>query len=57
MFLTPGYVPELNTFLFGNILTVGPSDLLAFGIFGLVLAVFTVSCYRRIVAVAFDSDY
>ena len=57
VFLTPGYVPELNTFLFGNILTVGPSDLLAFGIFGLVLAVFTVSCYRRIVAVAFDSDF
>ena len=57
VFITPGYVPELNTFLFGNILTVGPSDLLAFGIFGLVLAVFTVSCYRRIVAVAFDSDF
>ena len=29
VFLTPGYVPELNAFLFGNILNVSPSDLMA----------------------------
>ena len=26
VFLTPGYVPELNSFLFGNILTVSTND-------------------------------
>ncbi|MDE6489503.1 MAG: metal ABC transporter permease, partial [Paramuribaculum sp.] len=33
VFLTPGYVPELNTFLFGNVLTISPADLWTFGIF------------------------
>ncbi|MDE6812655.1 MAG: metal ABC transporter permease, partial [Duncaniella sp.] len=33
MFLTPGYVPELNAFLFGNVLTITRGDLWSFGIF------------------------
>ncbi len=40
VFLTPGYVPELNTFLFGNILTINTTDLLIFGVFTLLLIVF-----------------
>lgn len=57
VFLTPGYVPELNTFLFGNILTVGDADLLAIGIYAVALALFTALFYRRLVAVAFDADF
>ncbi len=57
VFLTPGYVPELNTFLFGNILTVTGDDLIAFGIFTAVTMAFTAWQYRRIVAVAFDRDF
>ena len=30
IFLTPGYVPELNSFLFGNILTISSADIAAF---------------------------
>ena len=48
VFLTPGYVPELQSFLFGNILTVSHTDLL--------LAVMAL-LHRPIVACAFDSDY
>lgn len=40
VFLTPGYVPELNSFLFGNILTVSTADLAAFAIFTAVLIAF-----------------
>ena len=40
VFLTPGYVPELNAFLFGNILTVSESDLWTFGGFAAVMGVF-----------------
>ena len=36
IFLTPGYVPELNSFLFGNILTISQYDLLAFFIYTLL---------------------
>lgn len=57
VFLTPGYVPELNTFLFGNVLTIGRSDLLAFGLFTAVLIGFYAMFYRHIVACAFDRDF
>lgn len=57
VFLTPGYVPELNTFLFGNILTINTGDIMAFAIYTAVLLVFFVWQYRRIVACAFDRDF
>lgn len=57
VFLTPGYVPELNAFLFGNILTVSTTDLIAFGAFAAVLAAFLGWKYHSVVAVAFDRDF
>lgn len=57
VFLTPGYVPELNSFLFGNVLTISRADLWAFALFTAVLALFFALFYRRIVAVAFDRDF
>lgn len=57
VFLTPGYVPELNTFLFGNILTVSRVDLISIAVYTAVLALFFLWGYRRIVAVAFDRDF
>ncbi|MCM1311121.1 MAG: metal ABC transporter permease [Bacteroides sp.] len=57
VFLTPGAVPELNSFLFGNILTINSADIWAFALFTVALAVFMVSCFSRIVASAFDSDF
>ncbi len=57
VFLTPGYVPELNSFLFGNILNITISDLWLFGAFTLVLALFFIWKYRQIVICAFDPDF
>ncbi len=57
IFLTPGYVPELNSFLFGNILTITVSDLWAFGVYTIVLIVFFALFYRKIIACAFDRDF
>lgn len=57
VFLTPGYVPELNSFLFGNVLTIGIDDLWAFSIFLVVLILFFSFFYRKIIAVAFDRDF
>lgn len=57
VFLTPGYVPELNSFLFGNILTITTGDLYAFAIYAVVLAAFVLIFYRAIVACAFDRDF
>ncbi len=57
VFLTPGYVPELNSFLFGNILTVGTSDLVLAATYTAALCGFFALFYRKIVAVAFDPDF
>lgn len=57
VFLTPGYVPELNAFLFGNILTIGTGDLWAFGVYSLVVVLFFACFSRKIVACAFDADF
>ncbi|MCH5247901.1 MAG: metal ABC transporter permease [Muribaculaceae bacterium] len=57
VFLTPGYVPELNSFLFGNILTITLTDIIIFGAFTLILLVFYFLCFNSIVVVAFDRDY
>lgn len=57
VFLTPGYVPELNAFLFGNILTVTSGDLWIFGAFAALLSTFFLAFYHQIVSVAFDADF
>lgn len=57
IFLTPGYVPELNSFLFGNILTITKEDLIAFSVFTIIFVAFFISCYNLIVSCAFDRDF
>lgn len=57
VFLTPGYVPELNTFLFGNILTITRSDLWAFAIYTVCLIALFVWQGKTIEACAFDRDF
>lgn len=57
VFATPGYVPELNSFLFGNILTISSADLWCFAVFTLLLMLFFLWKFDYIVAVSFDRDF
>lgn len=57
VFLTEGYVPELNSFLFGNVLTITSSDLWVFAAFTAVLIGFYSVMYPYIVAISFDADF
>lgn len=57
VFLTPGAVPELNSFLFGNILTLTPSSIQAAAAFTLLLTAFIVARFKQITACAFDPDF
>ena len=57
VFMTPGYVPELTSFLFGNILTISNSDIALFAVYTLALIAFFAIYFRKIVAVAFDRDF
>lgn len=56
-FLTPGFMPDLPSFLFGSILTIGTSDLLLLG--GLTVAVIIIFTFlfRTIQSIAFDSTF
>lgn len=57
VFLTPGFVPELNAFLFGNILSVTTTDLWVFAAYTAILAAFFAWRFREIVICAFDRDF
>ncbi len=57
VFMTPGNAPELNSFLFGNILTICAADLWAFAIYTVVLIAVFAIFYRTIIICAFDKDF
>lgn len=57
VFLTPGYVPELNAFLFGNVLNITRIDLYFFLVFTVVLLSIYAVFGRVIMAVSFDEDF
>jgi zinc transport system permease protein len=57
VFLTPGYTPNLMSYLFGNILTVSTNELwLMFLLVIIVLAVFMVF-FKPILYIAFDEEF
>lgn len=57
IFITPGYAPNLMSYLFGSILTVSELDLwLIGGLAVLLIAVFTLF-YHLILFVAYDEEY
>jgi len=57
IFLTPGYAPNLLSFLFGSILTVTNADLLYLLALNLVVILFFILFYRPILYIAFDQGF
>jgi len=57
IYMTPGYAPNLMTYLFGSILTVSTSDLLYMGILTLVILLFFIFFFRIILFISFDEEY
>lgn len=56
-FLSPGFMPDLSSFLFGSILTIGRYDLwLLFGLTTIVILTFTLF-FRPILSVSFDDNF
>lgn len=56
-FLTPGFMPDLPSFLFGNILTIGTTDLFVLAFLTLVAIVVFGLLYNTIVSIAFDTIF
>jgi zinc transport system permease protein len=57
IYLTPGYTPNLMSYLFGSILTVTDADLIALASMSLVLIVYFGIFYRTIIYISFDESY
>jgi zinc transport system permease protein len=57
IFLTPGYAPNLMTYLFGSILTVTTTDLFLMTILTIVTVIIFSVYYRTILFISFDEEY
>ena len=56
-FLTPGFMPDLPSFLFGSILTIGTSDLWLLGALTVCVGLLFTMFLRPIQSVAFDRTF
>ena len=56
-YLAPGFMTDLPTYLFGDILTISHSDLLAMGLLTAVTLLFFFLFERSIITLAYDSDF
>lgn len=57
IYLTPGYAPNLMSFLFGNILSVTSTDIIWMAIVDAFILLIFATMYRSILYVAFDREY
>ena len=57
IYLTPGYTPNLMSYLFGSILTVSQADIIALGVMSVVLILYFGIFYRTILYISFDEIF
>jgi zinc transport system permease protein len=57
IYLTPGYTPNLMSYLFGSILTVTNADIIALGIMSVILIFYFGIFYRTILYLSFDESF
>ncbi len=57
IYLTPGYAPNLTSYLFGNILAVSPSDLILMLVLAALNGLFFIFFHQSILYLAFDEEF
>jgi len=57
IYMTPGYSPNLMSYLFGSILTVSNADIIALGVMSLILIFYFGIFYRTILYISFDEVF
>jgi zinc transport system permease protein len=57
IYLTPGYTPNLMSYLFGSILTVSQADIIALGTMSVILILYFGIFYRTILYISFDEIF
>jgi zinc transport system permease protein len=57
IYISPGYAPDLMSYLFGNILTVSASDILFMAILTAVILLFFILFIKAIMFISFDEEF
>jgi len=57
IYMTPGYTPNLMSYLFGSILTITYADIIALGIMSVFLILYFGIFYRTILYISFDEIF
>ena len=57
VYITPGYVPDLMPYLFGDILTISSEQLFWMMVFSLISLLLTALLFRQLLAVSFDDEF
>jgi zinc transport system permease protein len=57
IYMTPGYTPNLMSYLFGSILTVTNADIIALGLMSIILIFYFVAFYRTLLYISFDEVF
>lgn len=57
IYLTPGYTPNLMTYLFGSILSVSYPEIMFMALLTLIVVSFFIIFYRNILYISFDEEY
>jgi len=57
IFITPGYAPDLMSYLFGSILTVSSGEILLMAGLSFIVVLFFITFYPQILYLSFDEDY
>jgi zinc transport system permease protein len=55
--LSPGYAPDLFSYLFGNILTVPTSDLILMLILDAVIVIMVIALFKEFLTLSFDEEF
>jgi len=57
VFITPGYAPNLMSYLFGNILTVSTTDIVLLLSLCIIICAFFILQFKNILYIAFDEEF
>ena len=55
--LTPGYAPDLMSYLFGNILTVPASDIYLMAALDVIIVALAIAFYKEFLLLSFDEEF
>jgi zinc transport system permease protein len=57
IYITPGYAPNLMSYLFGSIISVSGKDILMMLILSIVIILFMIFLFKPVVYIAFDEEF